>query len=118
MALPVFNPPIRPSPGTGFKPTINLLAAEFGDGYSQSSPKGLNHIRQTITLKWDGLLLEQFRAIDDFFLERGGYKPFLYQVHGDAKLRRWTCKEFSGQNPPGIFEYTATLVEDFSNANS
>lgn len=42
MVLPTFIPPVGPSPGTSHKPTVNLWEAEFGDGYSQPTPKGIN----------------------------------------------------------------------------
>lgn len=31
MALATFNPPMRPSPGTGHAPEISLRRASFGD---------------------------------------------------------------------------------------
>src|SRR5690606_29261995 len=44
-AIPTFDPPFAPSPGAQNKPEIKILQAEFGDGYSQPTPNGLNHIR-------------------------------------------------------------------------
>ena len=41
MSLTIFSPPVAPSPGTAHKPTVNLWEAEFGDGYSQPTPKGI-----------------------------------------------------------------------------
>lgn len=115
MALPIFNPVVAPSPGTTRAPEISLNKVSFGDGYTQASPKGLNHIRRTLTLKWDGLSPADAKSIEDFFVERGGYKPFLYMHHSDNVQRKWTCEQWSGvSGTPSTF--TATLKEDFSHS--
>src|SRR5690606_11010776 len=114
MTIPTFNPAVAPSPGTQRTPEIALNKASFGDGYTQASPKGLNHIRRVLTLKWDGLAPDEGLALESFFAERGGYKPFWYEHHSDGVRRKWTCESWSGvSGTPNTF--TATLKEDFSN---
>ena len=111
MALPTFAPDPRPSPGGVQRPQIALLKPEFGDGYTQRRPKGLNHVRRVVTLRWDALTLGQMEAIRDFLEERGGFKPFLYQPHGEAP-GRWTCEEWEAENGPP-WTLRAMLLEDF-----
>lgn len=96
MPLVVFTPPIAPSPGTRFAPKISINKAEFGDGYTQSSPNGLNHIRHTVSLRWDGVTEAQYIALIDFFETQGGYRPFWYQPRGFAAPLKWVCEEWSG----------------------
>lgn len=114
MALKTFRPDPGPSPGTGFKPTIKVHEAEFGDGYSQPTPAGLNHIREELTLKWDALTEDQMHRLNAFFREHKGVIPFYYKPVGDKKPRKWTCKEWDRAMPDGLWTFSATLKEDFS----
>lgn len=112
MPIPTFNPAVRPSPGTGRNVELSLNKSSFGDGYTQASPKGLNHIRRVITLKWDALTMEQAYALDAFFVGRGGYKPFNYTIRGDIE-RKWTCEEWA-MSDAAPFSFTATIKECFA----
>lgn len=113
MPIPVFVPPMRPSAGTGIAPEVSLRRASFGDGYVQTSPSGLNHIRRTVTLRWEYLTLTEAQAIDTFLTDQGGYRPFAYTLNGEDQPRRWTCAEWSvtDGHPARL---TATFREDFS----
>jgi len=116
MALAVFAPSIAPSPGTGFKPKIKLLEAEFDDGYTQPLPDGLNHIKQVLTLRWDGLDNAQAAEIYGFLNSKAGYIPFYYTPVGDVTASKWRCKEWSKDRPSGKWTIGATLEQDFTNA--
>ena len=113
MALTTFDPPVAPSLGTGVKPQVKVLQAEFGDGYTQSAPAGLNHIRDVLELSWEGLLEAQRNEINAFFRARGGTEPFYYQPVGDSSPRKWTCQEWTSKKD-AIWKMTATLVESFT----
>ena len=111
-----FDPPIAPSPGTMHRPEIKLLKAEFGDGYSQPTPNGLNHIRQNIELRWDVLELDEKAEIITFFERNQGNRAFHYALPGDCR-RAWTCAEWSVQTLPAqLFSITATLRQYFGAA--
>jgi phage-related protein len=112
MALDTFNPPIKQSPGTKSTPIVKIKKAEFGDGYTQRMPDGLNHIRQSTTLTWDSLLEADADTIVAFFEAHGGTTPFYYALR-DGVTRKWTCETWSRtwQTPNQV---TATFVEDFS----
>ncbi|MEH6647977.1 phage tail protein [Sulfitobacter sp.] len=113
MPLPTFAPPAAPSLRTQHSPEISLNEAAFGDGYSQSSPRGLNHIRNMITLRWDGLAPEEMVTIRAFFEHLGGWQAFLYQPHGMPAPLKWTCKEWSAvASAPRSF--TAKLRHSFT----
>lgn len=113
MTLPTFTPLIAPSPGTRHKPEVKLREAPFGDGYAQAAPDGLNHIRRVVTLTWAALPKEVAEQLDAFFVERGGYKAFLYQPEGFAAPVGWTCREWSSSSTTP-WTYSATLRQDFS----
>lgn len=115
MALPVFNPPMRPSPGTSHAPEISLRKASFGDGYCQASPAGLNHIRKVISFHWAFLTLDEANDIEAFLIERGGYRAFYYHLNGEAIDRKWTCSEWRIEDGHPA-KVQATFKEDFSTA--
>lgn len=113
MPLITFAPPVGPSLGTQHAPEISLNEAQFGDGYTQSSPRGLNHIRETITLKWDGITIEEMQVLRAFFFERGGYLPFYYRPYGFSQSAKWTCKEWSA-SASAPWSFTAKLRQSFT----
>lgn len=94
MPLNSFTPPVAPSPGTENTPEIRLKKAEFGDGYTQTSRDGLNHIRDVVSLKWDVLTEAQADTIEAFIRTQGGDTPFLYALRGDV-VRQWTCEKYT-----------------------
>lgn len=114
MAIPTFTPPVGPSPGTGHERQISLYEADFGDGYSQSTPKGINHIKKGVSLKWNALTYTEMRSIISFFENLGGNKPFWFQPYGQPTVLKWTCKEFSESTDEGIWSVTAKLNQSFS----
>ena len=113
MTIPTFLPPTPPSPGGTRKPQVNVLRAEFGDGYSQARPKGLRHVRRVVTLRWDALSFAEVEAIEAFLTERAGWQAFAYRPFGFAETVRWTCSDWESEHVPP-WRLTATLMEDFS----
>lgn len=95
MPLPIFTPPMRPSPGTTTTPELSLRKSSFGDGYEQRSPAGLNHVRRTVNLEWPYLNLSEAKEIEAFLVARGGYEPFIYRLNGETVDRRWTCETWA-----------------------
>lgn len=113
MVMITFLPPVAQSPGSQHTPEVMLDEAQFGDGYSQSSPRGLNHIRSVITLRWDGVSNEHFEQLRAFFVERGGYLPFYYQPYGLSQIAKWTCKEWSA-SASAPWSFNAKLRQSFT----
>jgi len=113
MALTTFAPDPAPGPFPVITPEIRVRRAEFGDGYTQTSADGLNHIRQTVELTWDALSLIQKNQLEAFFVARGGYQSFYYTPFGFAAPVKWTCGDWSwsGTAP---FTFRAVLRESFT----
>jgi phage-related protein len=111
MALDTFVPPIAPSPGTKYNPTIRVKKAEFGDGYTAEMPDGSNHIQRKADLTWDSLLEAQADTIIAFLEAHCGGTAFYYALR-DGVVRRWKCDVFSRtwQTPNQV---TATLEQYF-----
>lgn len=114
MALTTFKPPVGPSPGTSFKPQIKVLEAEFGDGFSQPTPDGINNIRETVELRWDGLTEREMHSINNFFFARKGAEAFYYKPAGYRKPLKWTCKDWTRSLDGGVWKMTANLIQSFT----
>jgi phage-related protein len=113
--IPTFYPPVAPSPGTTQKPELAILRADFGDGYSLAVPNGLNHIRKTLSLKWDVLTANQVKSITDFLEARGGVEPFYYTPPRTTTSIKWTCDDWNEtMNAAGVSSFTATFKQNFS----
>ena len=113
MALPVFNPPVGPSfpAGEEVKPRVNW--GQFGDGYKQGAPDGINHLDMTMDLSWENVTQAEKNAITAFFEARQGCQPFTYTLDGNT--RTWVATEWSSvKNTPNSYVLTATFERNFS----
>lgn len=114
MTLPVFIAPISPSAITD-APRLNLAEVEFGDGYSQATAKGYNHIRRVLTLTWDYLEQDEKNDIEAFLKARKGYESFTWTPPGETLPIKWTCKEWQVQSlPASLYSMTATFAQSFT----
>lgn len=115
MALQTFTPLRAPAPGTTNKPTLKLKTAEFGDGYTQTTRDGLNHIRRSLSVKWETLIPAEADVILNFFIAHGGDTPFWYTPSDETTPVKWTCKEWDDtREKAGFRTITATFTQDFS----
>lgn len=83
-----FNLP-NPDYGISVERELDIIESSFGDGYKQEVPVGINYSVEKLQLTWTLLEQETAEKIMEFFIERGGYKPF-----------RWTpeTKGITGTN--------------------
>lgn len=116
MPIPTFTPPIEPSPGTGRKTTFSMFAADFGDGYSQPTPNGLNYRQRELSLSWDALTDAQADTIAEFFDSvGGGHKPFWFIAPREVSATKWTCKDGCEDSlEAGYRKITLKLKQSFS----
>jgi phage-related protein len=115
MTIQTFTPPRAPDPGSEDSPKIKLLEAEFGDGYTQASPDGINHIRRNMTLSWEFLSPTQALVITNFLQARGGYEPFWWTPSNESTAVKWTCKEWrTKREKGGLVTVNATFIQSFN----
>lgn len=115
MAIATFTPPRAPDVGTQDAPKLSLLKADFGDGYSQITASGLNHIRRNLSLSWEYLTPTAAKTITDFLTAQGGYKPFYYTPSNETTAVKWTCEEWRDERlKGGMRKVTATFVQSFN----
>lgn len=67
-------------PSSGFQNQVktSALAAQFGDGYSQRVPQGINNISKEWSLTWVNRSYSHCQDILDFFEARKGTEAFLW----------------------------------------
>ena len=53
-----------------------IRKVEFGDGYTESKPDGLNYKLATFDLTWEVLLPAEKTIIETFIEDKGEYKTF------------------------------------------
>ena len=97
----------------------DLLLAQFGDGYSQAAPNGLNHVRRRWTLNWNSEDQATADAIRDFLIERGFYQPFYFADPAGTQIGLYTCRTGlrRRQNGPRLYTLSATFEESFALPN-
>ncbi|MDY8107762.1 phage tail protein [Fulvimarina sp. 2208YS6-2-32] len=114
MVLETLTPPVSPSIGMTDKPEIKIARTDFGDGYTQTTPLGINHIRRVVTLRWNVLALDDKEAIEGFLVRHGGYKPFFYRIPREPAVLKWTCDDWNtSRNTGGFASIEATFRQSF-----
>jgi phage-related protein len=110
---PVFYPPKNPDQSPDIDSAPALLSVAFGDGYTQSSPKGINHIADTMSVAWSLLSLEEVTVMDAFFRERGGYQSFWYALPS-CGLWQWKAPRWKRGGRGNVFwGFSASLARSF-----
>lgn len=111
MTYPTFTPPVAPSPGTADKPAFKILKADFGDGYSQAVPDGLNTIRRMMSVEWELLTPTDAATIINFLKARVGVEPFWWTPTDEITALKWTCSDFSDRRGDGGFRSISAKFE-------
>lgn len=99
-----------PSSGLSRKITPRNLGMEFGDGYSESIPDGINTMLMELAPSWKLLSFEQADAMDLFFRTQHG-QTFLWKMPRETGFRRWKCPEWELVEGQTTAEINATFKE-------
>lgn len=114
MTAPTFAPPVDPSTGTSDSPEAKVLTADFGDGYVQSGPDGINNIRSVLSLKWEAVTNSEADQIIGFLAGQRGSDPFFYALPGGSPVL-FTCNKWSrNYRTNNLQSVTATLRQSFN----
>ena len=70
------------------KRTYRVLSAQFGDGYSQEAPDGINDVVDEWNLKYENLTTDERSTLMTALDSVGGYDYLTYAPPGDS-LKRW-----------------------------
>ena len=104
MAAPTFTPPIAPSIETTRSMKPRVLMAQFGDGYTQRAPDGINTMMETITVAWSRLKPADAATIVAFFEGRKGAYPFYWTAPRDAAPKLWIAESWDRGYPTQTHE--------------
>lgn len=112
MAYEVF-PTDVPGPSYPIEKTAEpkVKRVEFGDGYTQEAPDGLNYNLYTWNLTWESLNFEERVIIEDFITARKGFETFLWTdpdgVQYRVKAKQWSISEFT----PRVYKFSTTFKQ-------
>ncbi|MGO2306148.1 MAG: phage tail protein [Providencia sp.] len=90
--MEIFNWPIKPGMKTDFLPRIKSV--QFGDGYEQRKPDGLNSQLEKFNVNLS-LTPEKANKVLDFLKSHGGVKSFLFQPIKSQPTVVVVCKKWS-----------------------
>jgi phage-related protein len=89
MAFDTFSPAYKPSAGpSSYDWQPRIRTAQFGDGYKQTAPDGLNADPMTVRLAWSALPMSAVTALRGFFASHVGL-VFYYTLPDEALPRKW-----------------------------
>lgn len=95
----------KPTAGApvAYKPKVRI--AQFGDGYAQRSPNGINNNPEAWSLTFDGITNREADAIIAFLKARGGTQAFNW-VNLNMENLLYTCdqwdRKYSGEDSCSI----------------
>lgn len=92
---------------------IRTVGVDFGDGYKQTAPDGLNAARGKISVKWSNLTISQCRSIDAFF-DAQYATPFWWKPPQTTARKLWRCTSWSASYHDTAADVSATFEEVFA----
>lgn len=82
-----------PDAGASMERSPRIRSVQFGDGYEQRAPDGLNADLRKYSLTWSGRSLSEATAIETFLGNQGGTQKFDFTFPGDT-TRHFVCKSW------------------------
>jgi phage-related protein len=104
------------SEGSQLEEEPRVSTTQFGDGYAQRAPDGINNMPRRWALQFRACGLAQGDEIVAFFRTHGGYKAFDWTPPRETVTAAWVCKSWrrSLPNALGESDISATFEEDFA----
>ena len=97
------------SPGTSCEWQPRVLATQFGDGYEQSQPDGLNAVKQVWDVVIDAASAEAASEIEDFITPGLGWERFDWTPPRQTVALRFKCTAFSSSLGAQVGEHSLRL---------
>lgn len=83
----------EPDYGLNASPTFRIRRAQFGDGYEQRAPDGLNHVRRSWSVTWSVISEDEKTALMSFFAQMAGVYSFYWVIPDTFENVRVTCED-------------------------
>lgn len=100
-----------PDSGAGEKAAPRLLSAQFGEGYNQSAPDGLNFDMRPRNLSFSDRSISEATAIDVFLSGKNGCTTFLYTHATTGVTKKYRCQDWNVVDSGNLRTITATFVQ-------
>lgn len=109
-----YLPDIPPDFGPQVSTRFSIDEVQFGDGYAQRRPAGLNPAQDSWPLRWSMLTRDEYERLYGFLRARFGVYAFWWQPPWETAAKRFICQELSGQQPTSarFGAINATFRED------
>lgn len=103
-----------PSFGVGSDPQVSLISSQFGDGYKQETPNGINYISDVFTLPFNNKSLSEGRDIIAFLRAHAGGIWFWFTDPIMGQTIKVKCKKWAPvASAPGTISLSATFEQCF-----
>lgn len=104
------------SAGTQVEVQPRVIAVTMGDGYTQRSPDGINHMPDNWDLRFNGVLPAAGDEITSFFETHGGYLAFWWTPPRRTTPRKYICTRWTRTLPDvmGLSDISARFERDFA----
>ena len=89
--LPDISPDYNGSKSVEFQ----TRTAQFGDGYTQRSPEGINNSDENTALTWSNLPKTDADTLENFFKDHKGSTAFLYTLPQSSTEEKFICKSYT-----------------------
>jgi phage-related protein len=84
-----------PSSGYSKQANTRVRAIEFGDGYAQRSPDGINNTKYTWELSFNNRRYDVINDIEAFFIDKQGSRHFLWTPPDESVEYTVVCANWS-----------------------
>ncbi|MDT8894177.1 phage tail protein [Halomonas sp. I1] len=104
----------NPSYGLDEQPQFRVDTAQFGDGYAQRRPSGINATTRTWTLQWELLTKSQADTIQDFLLSQQGVRAFHWTIPETGEEVKVVCRKAPSRvyTDYQLYRVSAVFTED------
>lgn len=102
-----------PDGGDAAKPEFIVRTAQFGDGFRQSVPDGMNNMRWVVPVTFKDVELDVGNDIEDFIIRHAGSRAFAFKRPLGA-MGLYTCRDF--QRAPAGHSGLSTITGTFEQA--
>lgn len=90
--MTTFTPPVEPSYGTSKDVVFRTLTNDFGDGYQQSTPDGINDKTDVWSVQWGNVTDADAMTLMNFFRSVGESTVFDWTTP-ENETKRFKAKE-------------------------
>lgn len=106
--------PYIPTPNFEIAIKPRKKVSQFGDGYMQRTPDGINSISEEFSVSFEYRTAAERDAASDFLKARGGVEAFLWVPPDEVDTKKFICESWrKTKNDSGVFGVVAMFKQVF-----